>query len=58
MFDLTFLGTAASTPSSERGLSALLVSAGSERFLIDCGEGTQRQLLRSGTGFRRLGKSC
>jgi ribonuclease Z len=55
MFDLTFLGTAASVPSPERGLSAMLVSAGSERFLIDCGEGTQRQLLRSGTGFRRLG---
>jgi len=54
MFDLTFLGTAASTPSPERGLSALLVGAGSERFLIDCGEGTQRQLLRAGIGFRRL----
>ena len=56
MFDLIFLGTAATTPSPERGLPALLVSAGSERFLIDCGEGTQRQLLRSGTGFRRLGQ--
>ena len=55
MFELTFLGTAASVPSTERGLSALLIGAGSERFLIDCGEGTQRQLLRSGTGFRRLG---
>src|SRR4051812_34687011 len=55
MFELTFLGTAASVPSPERGLSAVLISAGSERFLIDCGEGTQRQLLRSGTGFRRLG---
>jgi ribonuclease Z len=55
MFDLTFLGTAASTPSAERGLPALLVGAGRRRFLIDCGEGTQRQLLRAGTGFRRLG---
>lgn len=55
MFDLTFLGTAASTPSPERGLPALLVGAGSERFLIDCGEGTQRQMLRAGSGFRRLG---
>ena len=55
MFELTFLGTAATTPSPERGLSALLVAAGSERFLIDCGEGTQRQLLRAGAGFRRLG---
>jgi ribonuclease Z len=54
MFELTFLGTAATTPSPERGLSALLVGAGSERFLIDCGEGTQRQLLRAGAGFRRL----
>src|SRR6266849_2588953 len=55
MFELTFLGTAATTPSSERGLPALLVAAGSERFLVDCGEGTQRQLLRAGSGFRRLG---
>src|SRR5437763_6832123 len=55
MFELTFLGTAASTPSAERGLPALLVSAGSRRFLIDCGEGTQRQILRAGVGFRRLG---
>jgi len=55
MFELTFLGTAASTPSAERGLPAVLVQAGGERFLIDCGEGTQRQLLRAGSGFRRLG---
>lgn len=56
MFDLTFLGTAATTPAPERGLPALVVGAGSERYLIDCGEGTQRQLLRAGTGFRRLGQ--
>lgn len=55
MFELTFLGTAASTPSAERGLPAVLVQAGSERFLVDCGEGTQRQMLRAGSGFRRLG---
>lgn len=54
MFELTFLGTAASTPSPERGLPALMVTAGAARFLIDCGEGTQRQILRSGIGFRRL----
>src|SRR5919202_1421649 len=54
MFELLFLGTAASVPSVERGLPALLVSFGAQRVLIDCGEGTQRQLLRSGTGFRRL----
>jgi ribonuclease Z len=30
------------------------VEAGGHRILVDCGEGTQRQLLRSGAGFRRL----
>ena len=52
MFDLVFLGTAAAVPSAERGLPALLVARGSSRFLIDCGEGTQRQLMRAGVGFR------
>jgi len=54
MFDLTFLGTAASVPSAERNHPGLLVRAGGHRILVDCGEGTQRQLLRSGAGFRRL----
>jgi ribonuclease Z len=54
MFDLTFLGTGASAPSAERGLPALMVSAGAHRMLVDCGEGTQRQILRAGLGFRRL----
>ncbi|MGB9649090.1 MAG: MBL fold metallo-hydrolase [Stellaceae bacterium] len=54
MFDLVFLGTAAAVPSAERGLPALLVARGSSRFLIDCGEGTQRQLMRARLGFRGL----
>ncbi|MDF0523179.1 ribonuclease Z [Bradyrhizobium yuanmingense] len=54
MFALTFLGTAASVPSVERNHPALLVEAAGKRILVDCGEGTQRQLLRSGAGFRRL----
>ena len=54
MFDLTFLGTSASVPSAERNHPSVLVEAGSHRIMIDCGEGTQRQLLRSGAGFRRL----
>ena len=54
MFELVFLGTAAAVPSAERGLPALYVGSGPERFLIDCGEGTQRQLLRAGLGFRGL----
>ncbi|WP_076859773.1 ribonuclease Z [Bradyrhizobium mercantei] len=54
MFALTFLGTSASVPSAERNHPGILVEAGGSRILIDCGEGTQRQLLRSGAGFRRL----
>jgi ribonuclease Z len=54
MFDLTFLGTSASVPSADRNHPGLLVEAGGHRIMIDCGEGTQRQLLRSGAGFRRL----
>lgn len=44
---LFFAGTAASVPSASRGLPALLIRRGAERILIDCGEGTQRQLVRS-----------
>ena len=54
MFDLTFLGTSASVPSAHRNHPGLLVEAGGHRIMVDCGEGTQRQLLRSGAGFRRL----
>lgn len=46
-FELTFLGTAGSAPTARRGLPALLVRRGGERILVDCGEGTQRQLIRS-----------
>lgn len=48
---MTFLGTSASVPSAGRGLAATLVARGGSRILIDCGEGTQRQLLRSGIGL-------
>lgn len=54
MFELVFLGTSASAPSAQRGLSAAMVLHREFRFLIDCGEGTQRQILRSGLGFKRL----
>ena len=56
MFELVFLGTSASAPSNYRGLPALAVLAGEQRFLVDCGEGTQRQILRSGIGFKRLNR--
>src|SRR3954470_21399821 len=44
---LFFAGTAGSVPTARRGLPALLIRAGGDRILIDCGEGTQQQLLRS-----------
>lgn len=56
MFELVFLGTSASAPSIRRGLPAAMVLHKEYRFLVDCGEGTQRQLLQSGLGFRRLDK--
>lgn len=54
MFEIIFLGTSASAPSVRRGLSAQIVKHDEYRFLIDCGEGTQRQILQSGVGFKRL----
>lgn len=56
MFEVVFLGTSASAPSIRRGLPAAVVLHREHRFMIDCGEGTQRQLLRSRLGFRRLDK--
>lgn len=44
---LVFLGTAGATPTVERGSPGLLLVRGGERLLFDCGEGTQRQLMRS-----------
>ena len=54
LFEVVFLGTAAGVPAVDRGLPALLVLHGPRRFLVDCGEGTQRQLFASGIGLRRL----
>ncbi len=42
-----FAGTAGSIPTARRGLPAVLVRHGGDRILFDCGEGTQRQLVRS-----------
>lgn len=56
VFELVFLGTSASAPSIQRGLSSAVVLCNEHRFMIDCGEGSQRQLMRSGLGFRRLDK--
>ena len=51
MLSLTFLGTAAACPTVERNVTSLAVQREGEMFLIDCGEGTQRQMMRYGVGF-------
>lgn len=45
------LGTAASRPTVERGVSSVALIREGETFLIDCGEGTQRQMMRYGVSF-------
>jgi ribonuclease Z len=52
--DLIFLGTSASTPTASRAPAALLLRRGGEKLLIDCAEGTQRQLMRSTLGLPDL----
>ncbi len=51
MIKVVFLGTAASRPTVGRNVSALLIQRLGETLLFDCGEGTQRQMMRYGTGF-------
>jgi ribonuclease Z len=51
MFQITFLGTSGSIPTVERGLPALAVKYESQLLLWDCGEGTQRQLMRYKAGY-------
>jgi ribonuclease Z len=51
MIRLTFLGTAAARPTVGRNVSGIAVQREGDLFLFDCGEGTQRQMMRYGTGF-------
>ncbi|MBA3890712.1 MAG: ribonuclease Z [Gemmatimonadaceae bacterium] len=48
---LTLLGTSASRPTVERNVSAIAVAREGETLLFDCGEGTQRQMMRYGVSF-------
>jgi ribonuclease Z len=56
LFEIIFLGTSASAPSVHRGLSSQVILHNEYRFLVDCGEGTQRQIMQSGLGFKRLNR--
>lgn len=51
MIRITFLGTAASRPTVGRNVSSVMVQREGDDWLFDCGEGTQRQMMRFGTGF-------
>jgi len=46
-----FLGTAASRPTVERNVASLAVMREGETLLFDCGEGTQRQMMRYHVSF-------
>ena len=48
---ITFLGTAAARPTVGRNVSSLVVQREGELMMFDCGEGTQRQMMRYGAGF-------
>jgi ribonuclease Z len=51
MLSLTFLGTGAATPTVDRNVAGLVVHREGETILFDCGEGSQRQMMRFGVGF-------
>lgn len=51
MLSLTFLGTSAARPTVERSVSSLALVREGETLLFDCGEGTQRQMMRYGVSF-------
>ncbi len=51
---IVFLGTGGSWPSRERNVSALALQYGPQVLLFDCGEGTQRQLMRSSVSFMKI----
>lgn len=54
MLELLFLGTGASVPSRERATSCIAVRGGSDIILMDCGEGSQRQLMISPFSFMKI----
>ncbi len=56
MFAVTFLGTSGSAPTKERGLSSVAVEFDGEVFLLDCGEGAQRQMMRFGINYSKVSR--
>ncbi|VVB85012.1 Ribonuclease Z [uncultured archaeon] len=52
MLRVTFLGTGGTLPTPNRNPSAILVNRKGELMLLDCGEGTQQQMMRAKTGMK------
>jgi ribonuclease Z len=50
---VTFLGTGGSVPTRDRNLPSVLIKRKDEQIMFDCGEGVQRQMIRTGGGFHR-----
>jgi ribonuclease Z len=51
MLSITLLGTGAACPSVERNVAGLAIVREGETLIFDCGEGTQRQMMRYGVSF-------
>ena len=50
---VVFLGTAGSVPTRKRSLPAIIIKRKGEQIMFDCGEGTQRQMVKAKTGFHK-----
>jgi len=59
MIEITFLGTVSGVPSKDRNHPAIILEyygEGKDTILFDCGEGTQKQLMKSGISFMDVNK--
>lgn len=56
MIEVIFIGTSSMVPTKERNQSSILISYKNEGILIDCGEGTQRQLKIAGISLTKITK--
>ena len=59
MIEITFLGTVSGVPSKDRNHPAIILEyygEGKDTILFDCGEGTQKQLMKSGISFMDINK--
>ena len=54
MMKAVILGSGASVPSLERNLPSLAVQIGGDIVLFDCGEGTQRQMMKFGLSYSKV----